>query len=245
MDKPWFLWIGKTGKTTGRLQVHFWAYIEFGVTWMHAIGDFWLQLDIWVWVQDKKYVILCVIDIKLVIEASGVHEIIYIKSSSEKRWLRCLEELKYLRQWLSKCSPQVSSIWTPCKSTGSANRPTGSKILGVELNNICNKRSSYVSDACSSVRSTDSGRMEEDVCQVYWDWAACWMVKEKPRVIWVIRKREEKSSRKRSRSTESNVVRRSSEKEITFYFSESSFSQGLGWKYTGEYWGVSGRGRKG
>lgn len=47
------------------------------------------------------------------------------------------------------------------------------------------------------------------------------------RVIRVIREREENSSMRRSRSTESNVVGRSSEMEITFDFRESCFRQEL------------------
>lgn len=33
--------------------------------------------------------------------------------------------------------------------------------------------------------------------------------------------------------------------EITFDVRESCFGKGLGWEYTGGYWGMSGRGRKG
>lgn len=52
--------------------------------------------------------------------------------------------------------------------------------------------------------------------------------KENTRVIWVTREREENSSRTRSKSTESNIVERSSEVANTFDFRESCFSQGLG-----------------
>lgn len=64
---------------------------------------------------------------------------------------------------------------------------------------------------------------QRQVCKDYWDWIACQMLIQKPRKSLVIRKREENSSRRRSRSIESNVVGRSSEMEVTFDFRESYF----------------------
>lgn len=49
------------------------------------------------------------------------------------------------------------------------------------------------------------------------------MLTQKPRKSLVIRKREENSSRRKSRSIESNVVGRSSEMEVTFDFRECCF----------------------